>query len=86
MTGDNVMISHKKNRQWRQCLACRRHAAKNPPMASILAIVDVIKEKIAKGSISSINTFDQPGQSCRTFRISGLFRSGEWPNPASTLI
>jgi hypothetical protein len=22
MVGDNVMISHKKNRQWRQCLAC----------------------------------------------------------------
>jgi hypothetical protein len=55
MTGDNVMISHKKNRQWRQCLACRRLAAKNPPMASILAIVDVIKEKIVKGaSISEI--------------------------------
>jgi hypothetical protein len=50
MTGDNVMISHKKNRQWRQCLACRRHAAKNPPMASILAIVDVIKEKIIRGT------------------------------------
>ena len=55
ITGDNVMISHKKNRQWRQCLACRRFAAKNPPMASILAIVDVIKEKIVRGvSISEI--------------------------------
>jgi hypothetical protein len=55
MVGDNVMISHKKNRQWRQCLACRRHAANNPPMASILAVVDVIKERIVKGaSISEV--------------------------------
>lgn len=55
MTGDNVMISHKKNRQWRQCLACRRFAAQTPPLASILAVVNVIKEKIVKGiSISEI--------------------------------
>jgi hypothetical protein len=50
MTGDNVMISHKKNRQWRQCLACRRLAAQKPPLESILAIVDVIKEKIIRGT------------------------------------
>jgi hypothetical protein len=50
MVGDNVMISHKKNRQWRQCLACRRLAAQKPPLESILAIVDVIKEKIIRGT------------------------------------
>lgn len=54
-----VMISHKKNRKWRQCLACRRHAAQTPPLESILAIVDVLKEKIVRGtSISEI----KPGE------------------------
>lgn len=60
MTGDNVMISHKKSRQWRQCLACRRLAAQTPPLESILAIVDVIKEKIAKGTSISEITHGHP--------------------------
>jgi hypothetical protein len=61
MTGDNVMISHKENRrQWRQCLACRRLAAQTPPLESILAIVDVIKEKIAKGTSISEITHGRP--------------------------
>jgi hypothetical protein len=68
MVGDNVMISHKKNRQWRQCLACRRHAAKNPPMASILAIVDVIKEKIVKGASISEITHGRPTGGGKTNR------------------
>ena len=61
MTGDNVMISHKENRrQWRQCLACRRAAARKPPLDSILPVVDLIKEKMANGTSVSELTQGHP--------------------------
>jgi hypothetical protein len=60
MTGDNVLISHKKNPQWRQCRECRRLAALTPPLESILAIVDVIKHRIARGTSISEITHGHP--------------------------
>jgi hypothetical protein len=45
MTPDNVMM-HKGRRN---CLACWRHAFKNPPTHTILPVLDLIKEKLNRG-------------------------------------
>jgi hypothetical protein len=47
MEGDNVMITHQGRR--RHCLACWRQRAKNPPIHSIIPVLDLIKEKLRSG-------------------------------------
>jgi hypothetical protein len=59
MKGENITI-HKGRRQ---CLACRRIAAANPPIHSILPFLDKIKDELRRGI--------SPGQICRGARGRG---------------